>query len=125
MEIGNKKFVLQALRGAITCEENSSVSISNAVNELMKEFVKRNNLKPAQIISMTFSVTKDLDVCFPASIARQQPDWENIALLDCQQMEVKGDLKNCIRILALTWLPHEQLPKHTYLRNATMLRPDR
>tara|TARA_Y100001968_G_C19383936_1_gene731797 strand:- start:1086 stop:1463 length:378 start_codon:yes stop_codon:yes gene_type:complete len=125
MDKGNKEFVLQALRGAITCEENSSESISNAVNQLIREFVKRNNLKPDQIISITFSVTKDLDACFPASIARQQTNWENIALLDCQQMEVKGDLKNCIRILALTWLPNEQTPKHTYLGNATMLRPDR
>tara|TARA_B100000700_G_scaffold297736_1_gene362912 strand:- start:1164 stop:1541 length:378 start_codon:yes stop_codon:yes gene_type:complete len=125
MNLSNEKFVLQALRGANTCEENSSESIEKAVRCLLGELVKRNNLKPEQIVSLTFSVTKDLDACFPASIARQENGWGKIALLDCQQMFVKGDLKNCIRLLAHTWLPVYQDPKHVYLGNATMLRPDR
>ncbi|WP_320664905.1 chorismate mutase [Prochlorococcus sp. MIT 1223] len=121
----SETLVLQALRGAITCSKNSTESIANAVNELIDELVVRNNLKPEQIVSITFSVTRDLDACFPASIARKQPGWEKIALLDCQQMYVKSDLENCIRILAHTWLPSEQTPKHPYLGKATTLRPDR
>ena len=125
MEIDNESFVLKALRGAITCEENSSSSIETAVNLLITELMEKNNLKPDQIISVTFSVTKDLDACFPAGIARKKPKWGEIALLDCQQMFVPGDLKNCIRILALAWLSKEQIPKHPYLKKANMLRPDR
>ena len=125
MKENNENFVLQALRGAITCEENSSSSIEIAVNLLINELVTRNNLAPDQILSVTFSVTKDLDACFPAGIARKRTDWDEIALLDCQQMFVEGDLKNCIRILAIAWLAKGQAPKHPYLKNATMLRPDR
>ena len=118
-------LTLHALRGAVTCEENTSKSIGDAVNMLINELVKRNDLKPNQIISVTFSVTKDLDACFPASIARQRPSWEEISLLDCQQMYVEGDLKNCIRLLAMVWISREIVPKHPYLKEARMLRPDR
>tara|TARA_Y100001968_G_scaffold98317_1_gene88334 strand:- start:599 stop:976 length:378 start_codon:yes stop_codon:yes gene_type:complete len=125
MEIKNTKLVLHALRGAITCEENSHESIAKAVNLLINELLRRNDLNPKQILSVTFSVTKDLNACFPASIARQRPHWEDIALLDCQQMFVQGDLQNCIRILAVAWLSDNQNPQHPYLEKATMLRPDR
>ena len=119
------KFILHALRGAITCEENTTESIELAVKDLVNQLQKRNDLDPEQIISITFSVTKDLDACFPAAIARQQPGLEKVALLDCQQMYVKNDLKNCIRLLAFAWLAPQQTPKHAYLGKATMLRPDR
>ena len=116
---------LQALRGATTSLSNSHEAIEKAVSELVCELVSRNHLDANQVVSITFSATKDLDACFPASIARQQPGWEIVALLDCQQMYVKGDLENCIRILAHVWIPEEQTPQHTYLGKANMLRPDR
>ena len=125
MALNNQGLRLQGLRGAITCKENSVESIETAVNELVNELVQRNQLKPDQIISITFSVTADLDACFPASIARRQTGWENIALLDCQQMTVEGDLTYCIRILAHVWLPIGQDPQHPYLGKASFLRPDR
>ncbi|KGG12062.1 MULTISPECIES: chorismate mutase [Prochlorococcus] len=115
---------LQALRGATTSPKNSIESIEKAVSELVSELVTRNRLDASQIVSITFSVTRDLDACFPASIARRQPGWEKIALLDCQQMFVKGDLEKCIRILAHVWIPENQEPHHTYLGRASKLRPD-
>ncbi len=115
---------LRALRGATTCLNNSIEAIEISVLELIKEFLNRNHLKKEQIISITFSATKDLDACFPASIARKRFGWEDVALLDCQQMYVKKDLKKCIRILAHVWLPDNQLPMHTYLGKANTLRPD-
>ena len=114
-----------ALRGATTSEHNSAESISLAVKELLSELVSRNNLIPDQIISVTFSVTSDLNACFPASIARKKSGWENIALLDCQQMYVKGDLSKCIRLLAYVSLPNEQNPQNPYIGRAKSLRPDR
>ena len=118
-------MILQAIRGATTCLENSSASIEEAVKELVSELVNRNKLDPSQIISVTFSVTNDINACFPAAIARNQRGWEKVALLDCQQMFVKGDLTNCIRILAHVYLPKDQMPQHIYLSKASMLRPDR
>ena len=125
MNFQNEFHYLCALRGATTCENNSVESITSAVEELLVELVSRNNLIPDQIISVTFSVTSDLDVCFPASIARNKTGWEKIALLDCQQMFVKDDLTKCIRLLAHVSLPKEQIPQNPYLSKAKNLRPDR
>ena len=125
MRFQNELNYLCALRGATTSEENSIESITSAVEELLAELVFRNNLIPDQIISVTFSVTSDLDACFPASIARKKIGWENIALLDCQQMAVKGDLSKCIRLLAYVSLPNEQMPQNPYMGRAKKLRPDR
>ena len=125
MKFQNEFNYLCALRGATTSEQNSVESITSAVEELLSELISRNNLIPNQIISVTFSVTSDLDACFPASIARKQSGWENIALLDCQQMFVKGDLSKCIRLLAYVSLPNNQMPQNPYLGKAKNLRPDR
>ncbi len=125
MNLQNEFNYLSALRGATTSEHNSVESITYAVEELLVELVSRNNLIPDQIISVTFSVTKDLDACFPASIARRKAGWEKIALLDCQQMFVKDDLSKCIRLLAYVSLPNEQTPQNPYLGKAKNLRPDR
>ena len=105
-----------ALRGATTSEHNSIDSINSAVDELLVELVSRNNLIPDQIISVTFSVTRDLDACFPASIARKKLGWAKVALLDCQQMYVKDDLKKCIRLLAYVSLPKKQILINPYFR---------
>ena len=125
MSLQNKSTYFSALRGATTCEDNSVESITSAVEELLFELVSRNNLTPDQIISVTFSVTSDLDACFPASIARKKTGWETIALLDCQQMFVEDDLSKCIRLLAYVYLHNEQIPKNPYLGKAKNLRPDR
>ena len=125
MKFQNEFNYLCALRGATTSEHNSVESITSAVEELLSEMISRNNLISDQIISVIFSVTSDLDACFPASIARKKSGWENIALLDCQQMFVKGDLSKCIRLLAYVSLPNKQTPQNPYLGRARKLRPDR
>ena len=121
----NQGFVLRALRGATTTEANTTEAIETAVAELVNALVARNGLAGEQLVSVTFSVTHDLDACFPAAIARRQAGWEQVALLDCQQMAVAGDLPRCIRLLAHAWLQPERTPVHPYLREAARLRPDR
>ena len=125
MNFKNEFNYLCALRGATTSKHNSIESITSAVEELLVELVTRNNLIPDQIISVTFSVTSDIDACFPASIARKKTGWEKIALLDCQQMFVRDDLSKCIRLLAYVFLPNNQIPQNPYLGKAKSLRPDR
>jgi chorismate mutase len=115
---------LRALRGATTATANTREAISEAVAELLDVLVERNNLQGAQILSVTFSVTADLDAIFPAAIARHRQGWDGVALLDCQQMAVAGDLSRCIRLLAHAWLEQHQPARHAYLRDAARLRPD-
>ena len=115
---------LRALRGATTASANSAEAIGEAVAELLDALVERNGLEPDQLVSITFSVTADLDACFPAAIARRRAGWDGGALLDCQQMAVAGDLPRCIRLLAHAWLAAGRPVGHAYLREASRLRPD-
>ena len=115
---------LRALRGATTATANTTEAIREAVAELLDALVERNSLEGSQLLSVTFSVTADLDACFPAAIARRRPGWDGVALLDCQQMAVSGDLPRCIRLLAHAWLESDRPVRHAYLREAARLRPD-
>ena len=123
--MASEHLQLRALRGATPCHANSIEAIEIAVSELVMALVERNTLVPERIVSITFSVTTDLDACFPAAIARRQQGWDGIALLDCQQMAVRGDLNRCIRMMAHVWMPTEQTAHHPYLKEAKGLRPDR
>ncbi|MEY3462877.1 MAG: Chorismate mutase AroH [Cyanobacteriota bacterium] len=116
---------LRALRGATTARANTVEAIGEAVQELVEALVNRNGLAGERLLSVTFSVTADLDACFPAAIARRTPGWDQVALLDCQQMAVAGDLPRCIRLLAHAWMAGDQPTNHPYLREAARLRPDR
>ena len=77
-----------AIRGATTSNGNTLEEIKNAVVEIINELILRNNLDTKNIISITFTVTKDLDACFPAAIARKCCGLDSVAFLDCQQMYV-------------------------------------
>ena len=122
--MSDPSLALRALRGATTAAANSRSAIAEAVEELIAALVHRNGLEGERVLSVTFSVTADLDACFPAAIARRRAGWDAVALLDCQQMAVAGDLERCIRLLAHAWLPAEQAVVHAYLREAIRLRPD-
>ena len=114
-----------AIRGATTSTGNTSKEIKDSVVELMEELILRNCLDPKKILSITFTVTNDLDACFPASIARKQFGLDTVAFLDCQQMYLPDDLDFCIRLMALVVLPTNSIINHPYLRGASNLRSDR
>ena len=113
------------IRGATTATGNSVEEIEDAVVELIDELISRNNLIKKNLLSITFTATKDLDACFPASIARKCNGLDSVAFLDCQQMYVTNDVDFCIRIMAQVLLPSNNPVKHPYLRGATKLRMDR
>ena len=119
----NYKF--SVIRGATTATGNSEKEIEIAVIELIDELILRNNLNLNLLLSITFSVTKDLDACFPASVARKSKGLDSVAFLDCQQMYVPNDIDYCIRLMANVLLPADVSLNHPYLRGASKLRPDR
>ena len=118
-------YKIKFIRGATTASGNSVREIEVAVVELIDELISRNNLIKTNILSMTFTATKDLDACFPASIARKCNGLDSVAFLDCQQMYVRDDIDFCIRIMAQVLLPPNNPIKHPYLRGAAKLRIDR
>ena len=118
-------YKITFIRGATTASENSVSEIEAAVVELINELIARNNLIKKNLLSITFTTTKDLDACFPASIARKCNGLDSVAFLDCQQMHVANDVNFCIRIMAQVLLPQDSPVKHPYLRGASKLRSDR
>ena len=121
----NDEYKITFIRGATTATGNSVEKIEEAVVELIDELIARNNLIKTHLLSITFTATKDLDACFPASIARKFNGLDSVAFLDCQQMYVCNDVDFCIRIMAQVLLPPNNQVKHPYLRGASKLRPDR
>ena len=118
-------YKITFIRGATTASGNSVKEIKDAVLELINELISRNNLIKANLLSITFTATKDLDACFPASIARKYNGLDSVAFLDCQQMYVSNDVDFCIRIMAQVLLPPNYPVNHPYLRGASKLRSDR
>jgi chorismate mutase len=117
---------VRAIRGATTATENSMAAIREVVHELLDEIESRNDLDLSEVVNVTFSVTRDLDMVFPAAIARQRSHWQSVPLLDVQQMYVRTDLPFCIRCLIQFNTPDPALEvQHVYLRQAQALRPDR
>ena len=119
------EYKITFIRGATTASGNSVEEIEDAVVELVDELISRNNLIKKNVLSITFTSTKDLDACFPASIARKCNALDSVAFLDCQQMYVSNDVDFCIRIMAQVLLPSKNIVKHPYLRGASKLRSDR
>ena len=118
-------YKITFIRGATTASGNSVKEIEDAVVELINELISRNNLIKTNLLSITFTATKDLDACFPASIARKCKGLDSVAFIDCQQMYVSNDIDFCIRIMAQVLLPPNNPIKHPYLRGASKLRADR
>ena len=118
-------YKITFIRGATTASGNSVKEIEDAVFELINELISRNNLIKTDLLSIIFTTTKDLDACFPASIARKYNGLDSVAFLDCQQMYVSNDVNFCIRIMAQALLPLNNQVKHPYLRGASKLRTDR
>ena len=116
---------IKLIRGATTASGNSVKEIEDAVVELVNELILRNNLDNTNLLSITFTATKDLNACFPASIARKCNGLDSVAFLDCQQMYVSNDVDFCIRLMAQVILPSNIPIKHPYLRGASKLRTDR
>lgn len=116
---------VRAIRGATTVSENTVEAIREAVLELIDAIERHNELDPDDIVSVIFTVTPDLDIIFPAAIARERPHWQHIPLLDVQQLAVQGSLVRCIRVLMhINTLKPQKEIHHLYLRNAQNLRPD-
>ena len=62
------------IRGATTASGNSVEAIEDAVVELVNELITRNNLIKENLLSITFTTTKDLDACFPLQLQENVMD---------------------------------------------------
>jgi chorismate mutase len=116
---------LQGIRGATTVAANDAQQILEATDELLRALIEANGLTPDDVVSGLFTMTSDLDAVFPARAAEVY-GWNIVALLHSTEIPVPGSLPRCIRLLVHAYTPRtrEQI-RHIYLREATVLRPDR
>ena len=115
----------RGLRGATTVPANSPADILEATKELLSEMMRVNDLRIDDVASAYFTTTRDLNAEFPA-VAANELGFGDIALLCGHEMEVPGSLAMCLRILLHVNTEKEPRDlKHTYMRGATVLRPDR
>jgi chorismate mutase len=114
---------MRALRGAITVERNEAEAILDATEELMREVMGRNGLRPEDMVSCIFTSTEDLDAEFPAVAARRL-GLSAVPLLCAQEMGVPGALPRVIRLLVHCYAEEGSPPRHVYLRDAVSLRKD-
>ena len=114
---------LRALRGAITVDENSSEAILVATEELVREVMERNGLRPEDMVSCLFTCTSDLDSEFPAVAARRL-GLSSVPLLCAREMEVPGAMPRVIRLMLHCYAEEGTEARHVYLRDAVELRKD-
>lgn len=116
--------VCRGIRGAITVDVNQEEDILLASHELLVEMLSKNDVDQQDIVSIFFSVTKDLDQAFPAKAARQMGLLDT-PLLCLNEIDVENGLKKCIRLLMHVNSNKDQASiKHCYLKGAIILRPD-
>ncbi|MDR2485108.1 MAG: chorismate mutase [Treponema sp.] len=120
----NQEKRLNALRGATRCM-NEEQDIILQVSALYDELLLKNNLQEMDIVSLLFSMTRDLDAKNPAAALRQSGRASDTALFTVQEAEVPGGLERVIRVLIHCYLEENAVPCHVYRNGAEVLRPDR
>ncbi|HJM90077.1 MAG TPA: chorismate mutase [Dehalococcoidia bacterium] len=117
-------MLIRGIRGATTVPSNSRDEILAAARELLDEIERRNEIDRANVASIVFTTTPDLDAEFPA-VAARDAGWTDVALECLHEMNVPGSLPRCLRILMHVNSDRAQAEIiHVYLRDAAVLRPD-
>jgi chorismate mutase len=118
-------LVTRGIRGAISVEEDTLESITQATLELLQALLQANpDLMSQNLASAFFTMTDDLTAAYPALAARQL-GWAEVPLLCAREINVPNGMPRVVRVL-LHWntdLPQSDI-RHVYLGRAVALRPD-
>jgi chorismate mutase len=114
---------LYALRGAIDVNSNEAEAILSRTEELVREVIERNQVRPEAMVSCIFTATPDLDAEFPAVAARNL-GLDRVPLLCAREIDRPGALPRVIRLLLHYHAEEDHEPRHVYLGEARALRAD-
>lgn len=118
---------LYGIRGA-TGAENTKETIIKNVCQMCNLIFEENNIDAENVVSIQFTITKDLNVLNPAAALRKSAeskiDVSKISLFCSQEPEITGSPEKMIRVLVTTYLPEESEIKHIYINGGEKLRPD-
>jgi chorismate mutase len=115
---------VRAIRGAIQVDANDRDAILAGASELVTAVLQRNEVDPADLISIIFTATPDLTAEFPAYAARLL-GLTDVPLLCTTEIAVPGGMPRVLRLLAHldSELARADV-RHVYLRGAAELRTD-
>jgi chorismate mutase len=114
---------VRGIRGATTVRANERAAILAATRELLEHIARLNGLDPADVASVWFTTTPDLDAEFPAFAAREI-GWQDVPLICGQEIPVAGALGGCVRVLVHWNSDRAQRDvRHVFLHGARALRP--
>ena len=117
-------MAVRAIRGAVQVDANESAAILEGTSQLVTQVMTRNQLSPADVISVMFSATADLNAEFPALAARKL-GFQDVPLLCCAEIDVPGAMPRVIRLMMhVETALQRSAVHHVYLRGATALRMD-
>jgi len=115
---------VRAVRGAIQVDADERDQILAGATDLVTEVLRRNEIDPADLISIVFTATPDLTAEFPAYAARML-GLVDVPLLCTTEIAVPGALPRVLRLLAHVESAKERSEiRHVYLRGAAALRTD-
>jgi chorismate mutase len=115
--------MVKAVRGAIGVPENSEAAIHAAARRLVGELVAANRITEKRIISIFFTLTRDLDQGNPATGLRAL-GFSTTPLLCLQEADVQGAAPRILRAQVTCHAPRRALLRPVYLDGAERLRPD-
>jgi chorismate mutase len=115
---------LRAIRGAITCDENTKAEIDAKTSRLVEEILARNEVDHDALVSILFTATDDLTAEFPAAAARAI-GLGDVPLLCARELGIDHGMPMVVRVMVhcYTDKPRQAL-HHVYLEGARALRDD-
>ena len=118
---------LYGIRGA-TGAENSKESIISNVQQMCGAIFLKNKLKENNIVSIQFTITKDLTAMNPAAALRKGGDCgidvSKVPLFCSAEPEIDGSPEKMIRVLVTSYADESAEIHHVYINGGEKLRPD-
>ena len=118
---------LYGIRGA-TGAENSKESIISNVQQMCSAIFLKNKLKENNIVSIQFTITKDLTAMNPAAALRKGGDCgidvSKVPLFCSAEPEIDGSPEKMIRVLVTSYADESAEIHHVYINGGEKLRPD-
>jgi chorismate mutase len=115
--------MIRAVRGAVGIGQNDAREIQSGAHRLVQEILSRNEIEEEQIVSILFSLTKDLTKGNPATGLRSY-GFANTPLFCVQEADVEGSEPRILRALVTYSACGDDAPVPVYLGRAAALRPD-
>jgi chorismate mutase len=122
--IEESAVAVRAIRGATQVAADDRDEVLDATRELVSTVLERNQLDPADLISILFTATPDLVSEFPALAAREL-GLGDVPLMCATEIGVPHALPRVLRLMAHVETPRARAEvQHVYLRGAVALRRD-